>query len=76
MDFLDKCPSDVDEDNEIFTFDVISLYTSIPHEFDLEAIDFFFLTKYPEDLHPRFRKEFVLESANFILKKQHINILF
>ena len=75
MDVLDKCPSDVDEDNEIFTFDVISLYTSIPHEFDLEAIDFF-LDKDPEDLHPRFRKEFVLESANFILKKQHINILF
>ena len=75
MDFLDKCPSDVDEDTEIVTFDVISLYTSIPHEFGLETIDYF-LTKYPEDLHPRFRKEFVLESANFILKKQHINILF
>ena len=26
------------------------------------------MTKYQEDLHPRFRKEFVLESANFILK--------
>ena len=49
------------------TFDVISLYTSIPWEFDLEAIDYF-LTIYQEDLHPRFRKEFVLESVNFILK--------
>ena len=43
------------------------MYTSISHEFGLEAIDYF-LTKYQEDLHPRFRKEFVLESANFILK--------
>ena len=43
------------------------MYTSIPHKFDLEAIDYF-LTKYQEDLHPRFRKVFLLESANFILK--------
>ena len=67
MDFLNKCPRDVDENNEIVTFDVISLATSIHHEFGLETIDYF-LTKYQEDLHPRFRKEFVLESANFILK--------
>ena len=55
------------ENTEIVVFDVISLYTSIPHEFGFEAIDYF-LTKYQEDLHPRFRKEFVLESANLILK--------
>ena len=53
--------------SEIVTFELISLHTSIPHEFGLEAIDYF-LTKYQEDLHPRFRKEFVLEPANFILK--------
>ena len=47
-------------------FDIISLYTSILHQFGLEATDYF-LTKYQEDLHPRFRKELVLESANFIL---------
>ena len=41
--------------------------TSIPHGFTLEALDYF-LTEYQEDLHPRFKKEFVLESANFILK--------
>ena len=67
MDFLHKCPRDVNENTEIVTFDVISLYTSIPHEFGLEAIDYF-LNKYQEDLQPRSRKEFVLESANFILK--------
>ena len=56
-----------DQNTEIVTFDVISLYTSIPHEFGLEARDYF-LTKYQENLYSRFRKEFVLESANFILK--------
>ena len=63
-DFLSECPRDVDKDTEIVIFDVISLYTSIPHESGLDAM---FLTKYQEDLYPRFRKEFVLESANFIL---------
>ena len=67
MDFLNKSPKDVNKDTEIVTFDLISLYTSISHEFGLEAIDYF-LTKCQEDLHPRFRKAIVLESANFILK--------
>ena len=37
FEFLIKCPRDVDEDNEIVTFDVINLYTTIPHKFGLEA---------------------------------------
>ena len=52
--FIIKCPSEVDEDTEIVTFDVISLYTSIPHEFDLEVLDYF-LTAHQDDLHPRFK---------------------
>ena len=67
FEFLIKCPKDVDEDNEIFMFDVIGLYTSIPQEFGLEAIDYLMI-KYQENLNPIFQKEFVLESANFILK--------
>ena len=42
LDFLNKCPRDVDEDTEMVTFDVISFYTSILHEFVLEAVDCFF----------------------------------
>jgi len=48
------------------TFDVKSLHTSIPHSYDLEAIDYW-LTKHPESLHPRFTKEFILECVAFIL---------
>ena len=73
LNLLYKCSRDVHEDAEIVTFDLISLYTSIPHKFGLEAIDYF-LTKYQEDLHPRFREEFDLEIANVILKKQNANI--
>ena len=67
------CPRDLDEDIEIVTFDEIILYTSIPHEFGLEALDYF-LTKYQEDVHPRFRKELVLESANFILPNNTLTL--
>ena len=67
MDFLTEWPRDEDGGTEIVTFDLISLYTSIPHEFGFGAIDYF-LTKYQKDLYPRFKKEFVLELENFILK--------
>ena len=39
LHFLSKCPRDVDEDTEIVTFDVFSLYTTILHEFGLEIIN-------------------------------------
>ena len=41
--------------------------TSIPHKFGLETFDYF-LTMYQEDLHLRFKKDFALESLNFIFK--------
>ena len=58
----------MDEDTEKVKFDVISLCTRIPHEFGFEVLDNFFTT-YHEHFHPRLKKEIVLESANFILKK-------
>ena len=36
VDFLNKCPRD--PDTEIVTFDVTSLYSSIPHEYGLKAL--------------------------------------
>ena len=35
LDFLNKCPRDVDDDTEIVAFDILSLYTSILHKFGL-----------------------------------------
>lgn len=63
------CPRDVDEDTKKVMFDINILYTSVPEEFRVEGL-YYFVTKYVEDLHLRFRKEFLLESANFILKKK------
>ena len=67
LDFLINCPRDVDVDTEVVKFAIISLYQSIPHKFGLEALDYF-LTKYQEDLYPRFKNKLVLESFNFVLK--------
>ena len=56
---------------EILTFDVVNLYTNIPHTFGLEALDYW-LENHPESLHARFNKEFVLEFANFMLQNNNM----
>jgi len=71
VDFLNKCQRTVNEDCLIVTFDVKSLYTSIPHDLGLKAVDYF-LTTFNNELHPRFSKQFILESVNFILKNNSL----
>ena len=60
LDFLSKCSRENYEDTLLVTFDVVNLYTNIPHTFGLEALDYW-LENHPESLHARFNKEFVLE---------------
>ena len=52
-------------------FDVVNLYTNIPHTFELEALDYW-LENHPESLHARFNKVFVLEYAQFILQNNNM----
>lgn len=42
-------------------------YTSIPHDLDPKAIDYF-LSNFPNGLHPQFRKPFAIEATDFLLK--------
>ena len=51
----------------LVTFDVKSLYTSIPHNHDLEAICIW-VEKHPDSLYSRFSKGFELESIKVILE--------
>ena len=67
IDFLNKCDRNTDRNTVIATFDVVGLYTNIPHTFGMEAVRYFLL-KYKEDIHPRFNIPFILESIDFILK--------
>ena len=62
-----------DEETEIVTLDVVSSHTSISHEFSLETLEYF-LSIYQEDLYPRFKKEFALKSANFIIKRNTLTL--
>ena len=71
LDFLSKCSRENYEDTLLVTFDVVSLYTNIPHTFGLEALDYW-LENHPESLHARFNKEFVLECAKFILQNNNM----
>ena len=41
--FLNKCDRNTDGNTVIATFDVVALYTNIPHTFELEAVRYFFL---------------------------------
>ena len=59
--------------NHFNKFDVVGLYSNIPHEYGLEAIEYW-LGKFLEPLLPRFSKELVFESFKFVL--ENINLKF
>ena len=52
-------------------FDIVNLYTNIPHTFGLEAQTGGF-KNHPESLHARTDKEFALECSKFILQNNNI----
>ncbi|XP_029636544.1 uncharacterized protein LOC115211902 [Octopus sinensis] len=54
----------------MISFDVINLYTSIPFNYGLEAVQFW-LDQYPEEIPERISKEFIIESVEFILRNNH-----
>ena len=67
IDFLSKCPRSTKDSTMLYTYDVVSLYTNIPHALGLEAIEYWLRT-FPEVIDSRFSKEFILESLEFVLK--------
>ena len=67
--FLNKLPSKLNT-NEIFaTFDVVSLYSNIPHDLGRKALNFW-LDLYNNDLG-KFSKTFVIEGATLILNNNY-----
>ena len=65
--FLQKCSITANDKTVLCTFDVKSLYKNIPHEYGLEAMNYW-LDKHQDSINPRFSKAFILESVEFILK--------
>ena len=72
MDFLNHIPKTVQPETTLVSFDVVSLYTNIPHNLGLEAIDFW-LEKYPNAVSERFSKEFILEGLKLVLENNHFH---
>ena len=66
IDFLNYLQEIVLENTILASFDVTSLYTTITHELGVPSIKFW-LNKHPESLHPRFNKQFVIDSIILIL---------
>ena len=65
-DFIRKLPKEFESNSSLFSYNVVSLYTSIPHELGLEAIKFW-ITKKRSLIPDRFSHAFILESVRFVL---------
>ena len=70
IDFLKYVPKIVPQNTLLVSFDIVSLYTNISHDLGIKAINSW-LTKYPELIHERFSKEFILESIKIILENNN-----
>ena len=72
-DFLRKLPRKFEQEVELYSCDITSLYTSIPHELGLEALNYWINKKH--DLIPeRLNCDFIIDAAKFILENN--NFLF
>ena len=69
-DFLSKLPRESDSPCSLYSYDVTSLYTSIPHDLGIQALKFWIHEK--RDILPeRFTELFILESATFVLESNN-----
>ena len=65
--FLNFIPKQVSEHTQLVSFDIVSLYSNIPHDLGLEAISFW-LDKYPELIANRYNKAFITEALKIVLE--------
>lgn len=72
MDFLNYIPESVDPKTILVSFDVIRLYTNIPHTLGLEAIHNW-IDIHPNTLNTRFSKEFIFEGLKLFLENNHFH---
>ena len=72
-DYLRKIPRNLKGKYKLFGCDIQSLYTSIPHELGLEAMEYW-LNRRRDLVQDRFTNEFILEAIEFLLKNN--NCLF
>ena len=70
LDMLRKLPRKIDSECDLYSFDVVSLYTNISHELGLEALSYWY-DKLQQHIPERFSKQFILELSAFVLKNNY-----
>ena len=68
LEFLNHLPTSVSANSELVTFDVVSLYTNIPHYLGIQAIKYW-LEKEGNIIQNRFSHNFITESLKIILER-------
>ncbi|XP_029639540.1 uncharacterized protein LOC115214481 [Octopus sinensis] len=63
---LNHLPKTVKEGTLLVSFDVVNLYTNIPHDYGIEATTFW-LEKFPEEIPGRINHRFIIGALKFIL---------
>ena len=63
--FLRHLPAEIEYEAELFTCDIVSLYTSIPHDLGVSAMKYW-VQKRRNDIPIRFSEEFILEAIAFV----------
>ena len=67
LDFLRKFPRNVEPDTYIMCCDVKSLYTSIPNDLGMRALQYW-ITRLSSIIPSRFSENFILEASQFVLE--------
>ena len=67
LDFLGKFPRKIDPNSYIVCCDVKSLYTSIPNELGLRALEYW-LERLASSIPSRFSRNFIMEASQFVLE--------
>ncbi|XP_036362142.1 uncharacterized protein LOC118765009 [Octopus sinensis] len=70
IDMLNHLPKTVNEKTLLVSFDVINLYSNIPHTLGIEAITFW-LNNYSFELPTRIKKELIIEGLRFIFENNY-----
>ena len=69
-DFLRKLPRKLDFECSLYAWDIVSLYTSIPHDLGLLAMRYWF-NRCKALIDVRFTEAFIVDSVRFILEHNH-----
>lgn len=70
-DFLKEIPRKIDYKCNLTSEDIVSLYTSIDHKLDIEAINCW-INRYRQNIPSHFTNQFIEEACLFVLQNNYV----